>query len=164
MEEEVKVLVEPTVEPSARVSPWTGQYRTYLALAGVLAITGIIVLLRDRLGDVEAYKSHGYIGAFLVSLIGSGTVVLPAPSLAVVFALGAVSNPILVGLAAGIGEALGELTGYLAGYGGHGVLANHRLYFRLECWMRKNGVLTMFVFSIIPNPLFDVGGMAAGAG
>jgi len=163
MDEEVKVLGEPTARPSARRLPWVWQHQALVALAAVVVITGTILLLGDRLGGVESYKNYGYAGAFLVSLVGSATIVLPAPSVAVVFTLGAILNPFLVGLAAGIGETMGEVTGYMAGYGGRGVVANHRLYFMVESWMRRRGVLTMFAFSVIPNPLFDVAGMAAGA-
>lgn len=163
MDEEVEVLGEPTAKSSARRFLQTGQHQAFLALAAVVVITGTILLLRDRLGGVESYKNYGYAGAFLVSLVGSATIVLPVPSVAVVFTLGAVLNPFLVGLAAGVGETMGEVTGYMAGYGGRGVVTNHRLYLALERWMRKNGVLTMFFFSVIPNPLFDIGGMAAGA-
>ena len=73
----------------------------------------------DQLVDLRGY---GYLGVFLISLLGNATVILPVPSLAVVFAGGGVLNPLLVGLVAGVGEPLGELTGYLAGYGGSAVI------------------------------------------
>lgn len=126
----------------------------------VLAVTGLIVYFRDRLQHLAAY---GYPGVFLVSLAGNATVVLPAPSLAVVFAMGAVLKPVLVGLAAGIGEALGELTGYLAGFSGRALVENRARYEQITAWMRRNGALTIFALSFIPNPFFDIAGMAAGA-
>ncbi len=126
----------------------------------VLAVTGLIVYFRDRLQQFAAY---GYPGVFLVSLAGNATVVLPAPSLAVVFAMGAVLKPVLVGLAAGVGEALGELTGYLAGFSGRALVENRARYEQITAWMRRNGALTVFVLSFIPNPFFDIAGMAAGA-
>ena len=80
--------------------------RAYLRFAGTMlfavAITLAIFLFRDRLAHFAAY---GYPGVFLVSLLGNATVILPAPSLAAVFAMGAVLNPVLVGLVAGVGEA-----------------------------------------------------------
>lgn len=126
----------------------------------VLAVTGLIVYFRDRLQQFAAY---GYPGVFLVSLAGNATVVLPAPSLAVVFAMGAVLKPVLVGLAAGVGEALGELTGYLAGFSGRALVENRARYEQITAWMRRNGALTILVLSFIPNPFFDIAGMAAGA-
>ncbi len=125
-----------------------------------VAITLAIAAFRNELARFERY---GYPGVFLVSLLGNATVVFPAPSLAVVFGMGGVLNPLLVGLVAGVGEALGELTGYLAGYGGQAVIEDWKMYERLESWMQRNGVATIFALSLIPNLFFDLAGIAAGA-
>ncbi|MDH7489513.1 MAG: VTT domain-containing protein [Anaerolineae bacterium] len=130
------------------------------ALLIVLAVTGLIVYFRDRL---EQFAAYGYPGVFLVSLAGNATLVLPAPSLAAVFAMGAVLKPVLVGLVAGVGTTLGELTGYLAGFSGRALVENRARYEQITAWMRRNGALTILVLSFIPNPLFDIAGMAAGA-
>ena len=130
-----------------------------LALLLVVAATVAGIIWRDRLGRFVAY---GYPGIFLISLVANATVILRAPSLALVFALGGVLNPILVGLAAGIGEALGELTGYLAGYSGQAVIENREVYDRLHGWMRQYGLATVFFLSVFPNPFFDLAGIAAG--
>jgi membrane protein DedA with SNARE-associated domain len=37
------------------------------------------------------------------------------------------------------------------------------MYERLERWMQRNGSATIFVLSTIPNPIFDLAGIAAGA-
>jgi membrane protein YqaA with SNARE-associated domain len=131
-----------------------------LALLLVVAATVAGVLWRDRLGRFVAY---GYPGIFLISLAANATVILPAPSLALVFALGGVLDPILVGLVAGLGEALGELTGYLAGYSGQAVIENREIYDRLHGWMRQYGWATIFLLSVFPSPFFDLAGIAAGA-
>jgi membrane protein YqaA with SNARE-associated domain len=131
-----------------------------LALLLVIMTTVAGVLWRDRLGRFVGY---GYPGIFLISLVGNATVIFPAPSLALVFALGGVLDPILVGLAAGLGETLGELTGYLAGYSGQAVIENREIYDRLHGWMRKYGLATIFFLSLFPSPFFDLAGIAAGA-
>jgi membrane protein YqaA with SNARE-associated domain len=131
-----------------------------LALLLVVAATVAGVLWRDRLGRFVAY---GYPGIFLISLAANATLILPAPSLALVFALGGVLDPILVGLVAGLGEALGELTGYLAGYSGQAVIENREIYDRLHGWMRQYGLATIFLLSVFPSPFFDLAGIAAGA-
>lgn len=77
--------------------------------------------------------------------------------------MGAVLYWPLVGLVAGLGEALGETTGYLAGFGGSAVVENKELYARLHYWMEKHGMLTIFVLSVIPNPVIDLAGITAGA-
>ncbi len=130
-----------------------------LALLLVIMATVAGVLWRDRLGRFVAY---GYPGIFLISLVGNATVIFPAPSLALVFALGGVLDPILVGLAAGLGETLGELTGYLAGYSGQAVIENREMYERLHGWMRQYGLAVIFFLSVVPNPFFDLAGIAAG--
>jgi membrane protein YqaA with SNARE-associated domain len=125
-----------------------------------VVVTLVIVAFRDELARFERY---GYPGVFLISLLGNATVILPAPSLAVVFGMGGLLNPLFVGLVAGVGEALGELTGYLAGYGGRAVIEDREMYGRLERWMQRHGSVTVFVLSAIPNPIFDLAGIAAGA-
>jgi uncharacterized membrane protein YdjX (TVP38/TMEM64 family) len=148
--------------------PAAGQDRTQnqpftlrhaLAIGGAVAITALIVVFEDRLRDLGHLA---YLGAFLAMLIGNATVILPVPGLAIVFALGATLNPLLLGLAAGPGAALGEMTGYLAGYGGSAVADNLKVYRTIERWMDRHGVIVIAVLAAIPNPLFDVAGMVAG--
>ena len=66
-------------------------------------------------------------------------------------------------LAAGCGAALGELTGYLAGFSGQFVVERKDWYQKLTKWMKKYGNLTVLIMAFIPNPLFDLTGIAAGA-
>jgi membrane protein YqaA with SNARE-associated domain len=126
----------------------------------VLGISVAIYSFRDQFAELAAL---GYAGIFLVSLLGNATVILPAPSLALVFAMGSALPPLLVGLSAGVGEALGELTGYAAGFGGRAVLENQKGYQRMAAWMQRRGAITIFVLSLIPNPFFDLAGISAGA-
>ena len=130
------------------------------ALVASLGITVAIILLRQRLAQFEAY---GYLGIFVISIVGNATVLLPVPSLLVVFAGGTAFSPLLTGLVAGLGEPLGELTGYLAGYGGRAVIENREHYERMRRWMQRRGFVTILVLSAIPNPLFDLAGITAGA-
>ena len=134
-------------------------YLRILVLILVLGITAVIFVFRDRVANLAAY---GYLGAFLISLLSSATIILPVPGIAVIFALGATYNPYLVGLAAGAGSALGELSGYMAGYSGQGVFRKSKTYLRMENWMRRRGPLVIFVLAFVPNPIFDLAGAAAG--
>lgn len=144
----------------AKTSVWRG----LLALVVAFGITALIIIYRQRLARFSAY---GYLGVFLVSLLGNATVILPVPSLLGVYAAGSAFNPLLVGLTAGVAEPLGELTGYLAGYAGRAVVENQALYERITRWMERRrywtGYLTILVLSAIPNPIFDLAGIAAGA-
>ena len=130
------------------------------ALLFVLGLTIGIVLAWDDIGRLGIY---GYPAVFLVSLIGNAAFLLPAPGIALVVAAGSVYDPVTVGIVAGLGAALGELTGYLVGLSGQNVFEDKPLYWRIEALMRKSGTLVIFVLATIPNPIFDVGGLVAGA-
>jgi uncharacterized membrane protein YdjX (TVP38/TMEM64 family) len=147
----------PPGRDEVKNQPFTTRHA--LAILGAVAITILIVVFQDRL---RALGHLAYLGAFLTMLIGNATVILPVPGLAVVFALGATLNPLLLGLAAGPGAALGELTGYLMGYGGSAVADNLKVYQTIERWMERYGIVVIAVLAAIPNPLFDVAGMVAG--
>ncbi len=131
-----------------------------LSLALAIGITVVIFLLRDRLRHLAAY---GYLGIFLISLVGNATVILPVPTFLAAFAGGSVFHPILVGVIAAAGAAIGELTGYLAGVAGQAVVENRDMYERLEQLMRRYGPWAIIVLAAIPNPFFDVAGIIAGA-
>jgi membrane protein DedA with SNARE-associated domain len=130
-----------------------------LALATVIGITVYIYSIRDR---VEEFSAYGYPGIFLIALLANATVFLPAPGVAVVFAMGSIFNPLGVALAAGTGGALGELSGYLAGFSGQAVVENTKAFERISPWVQKYGAWAIFFLSAIPNPLFDIAGIAAG--
>ncbi len=99
----------------------------------------------------------------MLNLLSSATLILPAPGLALALAAGATLNPYLVGLAVGSGSTLGELTGYIAGASGRGMWEDDPNYPRVRGWMGKYGLWVIFVLSIVPNPIFDVAGIVAGA-
>jgi membrane protein YqaA with SNARE-associated domain len=150
----------PPVPTPSGTSPFlTGKLFRFLVIVLVLGISIAIFVFRDRFAQLAAI---GYPGIFLVSLLGNATIILPAPSLILVFSVGSALPPVLVGLAAGIGEALGELTGYAAGVGGRGIIEDQKMYDQLTAWMQRRGGVTIFVLSAIPNPFFDLAGIAAG--
>lgn len=130
-----------------------------LALFAVIGITLYIFNIRER---VDEFAEFGYPGIFLVALLANATVLLPAPGVAVIYAMGAIFNPFGVGLAAGTGGALGELSGYLAGFSGQAVIEQTDVYDRIKPWVEKYGGWAILVLSAIPNPFFDIAGIAAG--
>lgn len=151
----------PQEEPAAREAKGGGFTRSHaLSLVLAVAITAAIIAFRQELARFAAY---GYLGIFVITLVGNATVILPVPGLVAVFAGGTALNPWLVGLVAGLAQPIGELTGYLAGYGGAGVVENRETYRRLRGWMQRHGFLTILVLAAIPNPVFDAAGIIAGA-
>ncbi|NOY99022.1 MAG: VTT domain-containing protein [Chloroflexi bacterium] len=132
----------------------------WLSLFAVIGLSAFIFCIRDKAEQLAAY---GYPGIFLVAMLANATVLLPAPGLAVVFTMGGVFHPLGVALAAGAGGALGELSGYMAGFSGQAVVERIDLYERITPWVRKYGVFAIVFLSAIPNPFFDLAGIAAGA-
>lgn len=130
-----------------------------VAVLVVVGITAYIYSIRDR---VEEFTQYGYFGVFLIMLLANATVILPAPGVAVVFAMGSVFNPLGVALSAGVGGAIGEITGYLAGFSGQAVVENTNVYNRLMPWIKKYGAWVILILSSVPNPFFDIAGIAAG--
>jgi uncharacterized membrane protein YdjX (TVP38/TMEM64 family) len=133
-----------------------------LTLGLVVAIMATIFLLRDHIQELAHF---GYLGVFLVALIANATVFVPVPGVAMVFTMGAVFNPLLVAVFAGVGAALGELTGYLLGFSGQGLVEHAGWYQRIQSWMMEHPRwigLGIMVMSAIPNPFFDATGIAAG--
>ncbi len=143
-----------------RKATWSTVLPRVLVLVGITALTLAILLNREGL---RRFAGYGYPGIFLISFLGSATVIIPAPSIAVVFAMGGLLNPFLIGPIAGLGEALGETTGYLAGATGRAIVADKDLYQRVVRWTRRYGLIPLFVLSAVPNPFFDILGIAAGA-
>lgn len=130
-----------------------------LALLVAIGITAFVFSIRDR---VEDFAAFGYPGVFLIALLANATIFIPAPGVAIIYAMGAVFNPLLVGLSAGTGGALGELSGYLAGFSGQAVIENTKVYDRIKPWVDTYGGWAILVLAAIPNPFFDVAGVAAG--
>lgn len=162
---------QDTIEESKGKPHWLRGRWYWLIVAALLvvAITVSIVVFRERVAD---FRHYGYLGVFLISILASATVIAFVPSVPVIFALGGILNPFLVGLTAGVGEAMGELVGYFAGRSGHaffikgrstGTSRSQRLYYRLEKWVRTRGPLALFLSSAVFNPFFSVIGATAGA-
>jgi len=135
---------------------------TILRMLSILAVIGITLYIYSIRNRVEEFQALGYPGIFIIALLANATILLPAPGVAIVYAMGAVFNPIGVGIAAGSGGAIGELSGYLAGFSGQAVVERTEVYERIRPWVNKYGGWAILVLSAIPNPLFDVAGIAAG--
>ena len=131
----------------------------WTSLVAVIGLSAFVFSIRDQADQLAAY---GYPGIFLIALLSNATVLLPAPGLAVVFTMGSIFHPIGVALAAGSGGALGELSGYLAGFSGQAVIEQTEVYERITPWVEKYGTLAILILAAVPNPFFDLAGIAAG--
>lgn len=111
--------------------------------------------LNQWLTDVA--QSYGYFGVFLVSLIGSSSVIIPIPYTVIIFSMGmqkSLFNPFLLALSGGIGSTVGEFVGYLLGYFGRKVINENqkkKMNYILKVFT-KYGAITIFLFSLTPLP------------
>jgi uncharacterized membrane protein YdjX (TVP38/TMEM64 family) len=140
--------------------------RTGPAVAAVvlvlLLVSGIVAW---RMGaQLEQLSALGYPGIFLLMVI-SGSAYFPVPGPPAVIVAGAIWNPLLVGLAAGLGNSTGEMTSYLLGRTAADALQNYRnarFIVLLERWLNRHGFLTILVLAAIPNPTFHALTLLAG--
>jgi membrane protein YqaA with SNARE-associated domain len=99
---------------------------------------------------------YGYLGIFLISLLGAASVFIPIPSSVVIFILGGSSTfePLWIAVAAGLGAAVGEFSGYLIGLGGRKVISDRhkRKMDILMRLFRKFGPAVVFFFALTPLP------------
>ena len=128
-----------------------------LSVIVVAVVAGLI--FRDYFGAGHV----GYGAVVLSSLVGSAGLLIPVPALATACLTATKLSPFLVGLIAATSESVGELSGYYLGYTNRDVLTKSRMYHRFERWMQRKNWLLLFLVSVIPNPIFDVVGIAAGA-
>jgi membrane protein YqaA with SNARE-associated domain len=96
----------------------------------------------------------GYLGVFLISLVGAMSVIIPIPYTLVIYLLGSVLDPLLVAVSGGLGSALGEFSGYVLGYYGRVVLSKERRR-KMDYMMKvfhRYGFAAIFLFALTPLP------------
>ena len=104
---------------------------------------------------------YGYLGIFLISLVGAVSIFFPIPYTVVIFTLGGlkvgeawVFEPVWIAVAAGIGSAVGEFSGYLIGIGGRKAISE-RYRKKMDLLVRifnKYGSIVIFLFALTPLP------------
>ena len=151
---------QPKNLPPEKKSFWNRD--TILQIVSLVFVLGLSAVLIWQHERVEALASLGYAGIFIVSALGSASLVIPVPGLAFTVTFGAILNPFWVGVLSGLGATIGEITGYLLGYSGRMAIHETHPYSRMVRWMSKWGDLTIFLLALLPNPLFDIAGITAG--
>src|ERR1041385_3676739 len=105
----------------------------------------------------QALATYGYLGVFIITMLGAATLFIPGPTMVATFVVGALLNPLLVSLVAGLGSAIGETTGYAAGYASRALITPQERkdtwYQRIFQWMSSHPFLTIFLLDAIPNLL-----------
>jgi len=97
----------------------------------------------------------GYFGAFVFSIIGTASIIIPVPYTLLIFWLGVFQlDPILLALAGGTGSAIGEFSGYLLGYYGRKRLSSkrqRRMNYLVQM-LDRYGTIAIFLFALTPLP------------
>lgn len=160
-----KIIPKPSSQKSVR-------WAFVLGVLGVVItvfMAAAIILYKD---EVESLKHYGYLGAFVISILGGATIIIPVPMLAVVFALGAAMTDVwhaaLLALSAALGELIGALIIYMTGHGAGRAISNkpgrvQAAYERMLGLMERRGPLTLFIVASIVNPFFYPAALACGA-
>jgi len=156
-----------TVETQTKKSVKWSYILGILGVALTLLMAAAVVYYGDSL---RALRGFGYVGAFVISILGGATIIVPVPMLAVVFALGRVMEYTwLVGISAALGELIGALTIYMTGHGAGRAINNSKhgriqsAYERLLGLMERRGLLVLFIVASVVNPFFYPAALAAGA-
>ena len=137
--------------------------RNYISLLSMLLVVVLAAVIFIYRHQIEKLGNLGYLGAFLISLLGSLTIILPVPGLIILIALAASFNPVLIAVAGSTGGTLGETSGYVLGYSGRHVLSGNKTYMKTEGWMKKWGIWAIMLFAFAPVLPADVAGIASGA-
>lgn len=130
-------------------------------LAGLLIVLSVMTAAFIFRSQIEEFAMTGYMGVLIACFATTSTILLPAPGILVVIQYARFLNPLYVVLLGGLGTSLGEMTGYLIGRSG-GDIIDFNEDNKILKWFSKRTYLTVFVFSIIPLPVFDIVGIAAG--
>ena len=128
------------------------------------AVFSVIIMIIGffYIKDLKKFKKYGYLGIFIISFLGSVSIFSPAAPMAATFA-GAIYNPLLVSFVSALGAICGDIPGYGIGYGSQLMIPQSEWYDRIKYFMALNGTITIFVLATVPNPFFDLAGIAAGA-
>ena len=110
--------------------------------------------------------SLGLLGIFLVNFISGASFFVSAPAFLTVISGGSIYPPVLVALISSMGATLGDMVNYLFGFSGRHLINHHlskkKWFIFLEKHFKKHGNWLLFLFAVIPNPIFDMIGLIAG--
>lgn len=137
-----------------------------VALAAVLGLLALNLAVFMLPIDYRMFGAWTYPGVFIVTFIANAAIALPVPYLPVIGQVArATDNLALVIVIAALASVLGESVAYLIGRSQKDIVAEHPVSLRLQRFVGRpwRASLALFVFAAPPNPLFDVGGIAAGA-
>lgn len=166
------MAAEHNPAPLKKKNPLKNYLLIIIALFVVIGTIAATILMLQNAEWVHRLQSYGYAGLFLVALIAGSPLPVPSFCAALVLTLGAVLNPVLVGLTAGLGFSIGRMLVYLMARGGsnllevskisdllqqnyaklgNGILHKLKINEFLE-YMKRHATFAVFLMALIPNP------------
>lgn len=155
--------------PPKKSSRWA----LLLGVAGILLTIAMFVAVIYFGEEIRAMQQYGYIGAFIISILGGATIIIPVPMLAVVFALGGAMDNLwdaaLLGFSAAAGEVIGAYIIYFTGTGaGRAISSNkhgriQKAYEKMLDIIERRGAWALFAVTSVINPFFYPAAFACGA-
>lgn len=147
-------------------------YYGFLGLTFCAAVVGFVFLLRNY-QSIEQLQTHSYYGIFLVTFLASSPIPIFVPNAVIVFMLGSLLNPLLIGIMSGLGGAAGNTLSYYTGHAGTRFLSSFFNTFypdnqspgrfrqmlekqKVSWWYRlaqRHRLLALFIISCLPTPL-----------
>jgi len=141
-----------------------------LSIFGIVVTIIMIIAIIYYNDELRGLEEYGYLGAFIISILGGSTIIIPVPMLAVVFTLGGIMPMTwLLGISAAVGELIGALIIYMTGHGAGRAISKskhsivQRSYERLLGLIERRGPITLFILASVINPFFYPAALAAGA-
>jgi membrane protein YqaA with SNARE-associated domain len=116
--------------------------------------------------DYAGLGAFAYPGAFLITLVANAAVVVPVPYIPIVAHIATTADSAaVVVLIAALGSALGESVAFFVGRVEKDLFTGHPWFERLRVFFCREwrAGLFLFLFAMPLNPVFDVGGLGAGA-
>jgi len=169
---EVKPAEDTTPTPEEK-SRRSRKWAYIIGIVGIILTIAMAVAVFAYGKEIQQMQQYGYLGAFIISVLGGATIIIPVPMLAVVFALGgAMSDPwaaALLSVSAALGELVGAMTIYMTGHGAGRAISSSKhgriqvAYERMLGLMERRGPLTLFIVASVINPFFYPAALAAGA-
>ncbi len=135
-----------------------------LSIFIVFLIRQVEMFLKASPDSVQRFAPFVYAAVFVIALLNSATIVIPAPGIAVIIALATQWNPVIVAVVTSAGSSIGEMSGYLAGrVGTRLIAAEHMRGYELATrWVKRHGWWIITLFACVPLVVFDIVGLVGG--
>ena len=154
----------PAELPGVAPPKFIGRRLLVIQIVALVIATALSVAAIPLAPQIRQFPGPAYLVLFVLSVQSGALFMVPGFGWASIAAFTVVFDniwgPALLGTT---GQVIGEMVSYLLGVTGSPWIRRQRAYRRVEAWMQRWGLLTVFVIAAIPNPFFDIAGALAGA-